>query len=374
MLYLLYSDDYEVCLGGNYRPETEVLVDTTARVLATCEQLQVPMTLFTDVACLWRYREFGGQAFVDAVEAQLQAAIGRGHDVQAHLHPHWLETQIEWDSAGHSHYTYSPRKFLLGGGGGEQPDDLFALTLSLGQRLRGYLQGLLRPVAPEYRCVAFRAGGYGLQPGMEQIVAALHQAGFRIDSSIVPGMKYNSNVNRIDFTSASDEGNYYLGGAAGYGLFEVPVVAGPVSRAAIAAHQSRKLVRKLLGRLRSRAVTPPVGYAAQQVDSGGGQPRSQLAARIGARLKEWARGWAMLELTEDPAYLWHITRSYVDRLGTTDGDLYFSFSCHSKSATQRSLQALQQYHRLVERRYGSRVQAIHFQDLDRRLSARRNAA
>src|SRR5581483_1985547 len=71
------------------------MVEPTRALLDTCESIGVPMSLFCDVACLWRYREDGDEAFPAAVEDQLRDAIRRGHDVQAHLHPHWLHARRE---------------------------------------------------------------------------------------------------------------------------------------------------------------------------------------------------------------------------------------------------------------------------------------
>jgi len=46
MIYILYSNDYEVFLGGNFKPESKVLIDTTTDVLGVCDELGIPMTLF----------------------------------------------------------------------------------------------------------------------------------------------------------------------------------------------------------------------------------------------------------------------------------------------------------------------------------------
>ena len=74
--------------------EEKVLIDTTEALLTVSEELGIPMNIFCDVACLWRYRKLGQQDFPNAVEKQLRQAIVRGHDVQAHIHPHWLKTDI----------------------------------------------------------------------------------------------------------------------------------------------------------------------------------------------------------------------------------------------------------------------------------------
>ncbi|MFC1888529.1 hypothetical protein ACFL4G_02110 [Thermodesulfobacteriota bacterium] len=362
MIYILYSDDYEVFLGGNYRPETEVLVRTTDRLLSACEAIGVSMTLFCDVACLWRYRELGHTDFVSAVENQLRHAVERGHDVQAHLHPHWIDTEIEHDGEGASRYRFDMDRFLLGNIDGQgNPAKRRSIT-DLLAHARSYLEDLLRPIDPAYVCTAFRAGGYGIQPGTEEIFTALLDAGYRIDSSVVPGMVLQSNVNRIDFTTVPERGNYCispelgLSRAAGDGIFEIPVAAGRVGSRALARADTRRVVRRL------KRLPRPVslGYSIQMTAKRNAPPGLLALARERARTIR--AGWGMLELCHDAALMADITRSYVDRCGTGAGDLYFSFSCHSKSIDPAALAAMREYHRRLEGFYGSKLKAITFRE------------
>jgi hypothetical protein len=105
---LLYSIDYEVFWTRN-DDEIRVLVDPTERLLRQAEELGVRYTLFVDVLSLFRYRELGLPRFVDAVEHQLRGAVRRGHDVQTHLHPHWLTAERNGDE-----WSFDPESFLLG--------------------------------------------------------------------------------------------------------------------------------------------------------------------------------------------------------------------------------------------------------------------
>jgi hypothetical protein len=200
---IAYSADYELYLGENFLPEVEVMVEPTRALLDTCEAIGVPMTLFCDVACLWRYREDGDEAFPAAVEEQLRDAIRRGHDVQAHLHPHWLHARR--DDGG---WTAPLETFLVGSLG--DPASLLAQAAE-------YLNDLLRPVDPAYSCVAFRAGNYGLQPDHERVFAALRETGYRVDSSVVPGLVLQNEVNRVDFRGWPERSGPL------HGVYEVPI-------------------------------------------------------------------------------------------------------------------------------------------------------
>ena len=309
---VLYSADYELYLGENLLPEIEVLVDPTWSVLDACEAAGVPITLFCDVACLWRYREDGDDAFPDAVEEQLREAIRRGHDVQAHLHPHWLEAQRK-----HGRWTAPLDSFLVGAL--DDPAPLLA-------RAASYLNDLLRPVDPTYSCVAFRAGNYGLQPNHERVFAALKETGYEVDSSVVPGLVLRNEVNQIDFRGWPERSGPL------HGLYEVPIASarfGPVEA------------------VRRRLTRPPFR-----------EPRGltiQTARATAPTLRSRIFRLDPLELGSDTRRLRSITSRYLRRVGP---DVDFSFSCHPKAVGEREREALVAYHDWLSRAYD--VEALTF--------------
>jgi hypothetical protein len=309
----------------------------------------------------------GRGTVVDSLEEQLRQAVARGHDVQAHLHPHWLQTEVEADGGQGCHYRYDWSHFLLGNCAAEENGQLYQFCVQVFARARDHLTRLLRPVNPGYQCVAFRAGGYGVQPAAATIFAALQHTGFQIDSSVVPGMLLSSHVNHIDFRAVPAAGNYWVAPETGLhrpassGVFEIPVAAGRVGC-------SLKLRQYLRRRLRPSS--PARGYGAMQAD------RSRRGRIVGflkqapRRILDLLRGWAMLELCDDPELMLHLTRRYVKRHSLLDGDLYFSFSCHSKTTTPLQIAAMQAYHRALERHYGNRLRAVHFREACRLVRQR----
>ena len=312
---VLYSADYELYLGENLLPEVEVLVEPTAAVLDACETAGVPMTLFCDVACLWRYREEGDEAFPAAVEEQLRDAIRRGHDVQAHLHPHWLHARRE-----NGRWTAPLDTFLVGALG--DPAQLLS-------QAREYLNDLLRPVDPGYACVAFRAGNYGVQPNAERVFAALVETGYRVDSSVVPGLVLQNEVNQVDFRGWPERSGPL------HGVYEVPVASarfGPVAA-----------VRRRLSRPPYRA---PRGLTIQTT--------AASSPSLGSKLFRLDP----LELGADVRRLKAITQRYLRRVGT---DVDFSFSCHPKAVGQLELEALLAYHEWLRSTYD--VDAVTFRAL-----------
>ena len=365
MLYILYSNDYEVFLGGNYLSETEILIDTTEKVLSACNNVGIPMTLFCDVACLWRYRKLGYSDFPDIVENQLRNAIKDGHDVQAHIHPHWFETNIEKKENGSCNYNYDLQKFLLGNWMLDDNDKFNDFIYDVFSRAKEYLEKLFTDVNSSYRCLAYRAGGYGIQPRTKKIFKALIDTGYLIDSSIVPGMLMNSNVNRIDFTHLPQKGNYYISPkydlekVSSEGIFEIPIIASRKARAILTKRIFNKLLQRLLGHRPTSYEL--AGYPIQSTNNTKPQ-KARYIDRICKIANSIQHGWDMLELGYDVDRMVNLTRLYVDQFDFEDHDLFFSFSCHSKSTDKISLVALESYHKKLEKIYNSKFRAITFQE------------
>jgi hypothetical protein len=313
---ILYSADYELYLGENFLPETEVLVEPTIALLAACERIRVPLTLFCDVACIWRYRQEGDDAFPDAAEAQLRDAVRRGHDVQALLHPQWLHASREdgrWEAPAET--------FVVGSL--EDPAPLLA-------RAKAYLEALLQPVEPAYSCIAFRAGHYALQPEYRRVFGALVETGFEADSSVVPGLVLRGEVGRVDYRGW----RWPEKARVIYDVLEVPI--------ATARFGPPDALFRVLGRPVQR------------------EPRGRTTwAALGKRpLLDGVFGLYPLELGPDVRRLEKITRRYLRRVGK---DAEFAFSSHPNAVAEPELEALAAYHEWLDRQYD--VEALTYPEL-----------
>ncbi len=243
---LLVSLDYEIWFTANDDPAA-VLLPPTEAILAACEAHGARATLFVDVLGMLAARRVGLGAFVDAVEDQLRRAVARGHDAQLHLHPHWQSASF--DGAA---WRFAPDTYLLAAPGLDAAA-VTARTADLAQQGIGWLRAALRDEA--YPVVAFRAGGYGIQPQDGAILRGLMRAGIRIDSSVVPGMRKRTARQAVDFSAAPDLANWHVAPETGVlvparsGLLEIPVAAadlGPVAGLAQARWQ-RRTASPLLG-------------------------------------------------------------------------------------------------------------------------------
>jgi hypothetical protein len=128
-------------------------------------------------------RELGSLA--DEWEDVVRDVYQGGHDVQLHLHPQWTKARYEagrWSLlASWSILDYEA----------DRVEDMI---------LEGkeYLEGLLRPLDPSYRCVSFRSGSWCIAPGAH-VLKALAQAGIVFDMSIAEGLHYDTEHIQLDY-------------------------------------------------------------------------------------------------------------------------------------------------------------------------------
>lgn len=364
MIYILYSADYELYLGGLSRSEEEVLIQPTEQLLATCERLAIPLTLFADMACLWRYQELGKEHFPAMASAQLLDAACRHHDIQTHLHPHWGFTSFQ-----EGRFLFDADKYLLGTVDPD-PKQRFHLTQQWLQRASDSLTSLIQPHIPTYRCLAFRAGGYGLQPDDKMILKALLATGYRIDSSIIPGWQMTTNVQQIDFTQVPNQPNYWLseeGGLTtpapwGTGIFAIPIGACTLNTWDRLTLNGPAAVRMAWATLKNQPQNPPSRGQPCNLPPDI-QPRSRWQHAYWRAQSQLATRFIRLELGTNPktllSCLHHYLEKYQQQEATTP--IFLSLNCHPKGLHQPHLEALERFQAGLIHQYQGNIQAITFQ-------------
>jgi hypothetical protein len=222
-IIFLVTFDYEISLGKNFMPLDKVLFEPTAQVLEVCERDNIPSTFFPDVCSVWAHRNAGLNDYVEKFEAQMRDALRAGHDVQLHLHPHWLDSTYkngDWEIS-------TDKMYLSELGYGAADGSARALI----QRGVNYLNELLLPVNPDYRCLAFRAAGLALQPGEKELIRQLLDCSIKLDVSIVKGLKMTIDTISNDYSRVPAQANWLMSpesgieAAASNGLLEIPVAS-----------------------------------------------------------------------------------------------------------------------------------------------------
>ena len=175
MLRVIFTLDYEIHGNGEGCPYA-LMVEPTNRMMDLFDQYGAKLTIMADMAEILKFGEYKGQTgqddyYYDAIVAQLQDAIRRGHDVQLHLHPSYFNAR---QKEGRWIQDWSEYNFA------RLPLARMNEIMILGKRI---LEELLTPIASDYKCIAFRAANWSMCPS-QNAVQALVRNGFEIDSSV----------------------------------------------------------------------------------------------------------------------------------------------------------------------------------------------
>lgn len=225
-LKLLLTFDHELPLGETTVSYANALFHPTEKVFDLAGQLEVPVNIFTDILCAHKFKKWDNDGFYKPYVVQLQKALSLKHDVQLHLHPHWLTTK------------YSDGKIL--------PSDDFKLSdfkkhphplniSGIVEKGVGALNEICFEKISDYKCIAYRAGGYNLSPESGEIFSALYKNRIRIDSSVSKGYYYRSALNEVDYYNVPVNPNWFIGIDGNYskpassGVFEIPIASKPKS-------------------------------------------------------------------------------------------------------------------------------------------------
>ncbi|SCA58939.1 Uncharacterized protein AB751O23_BI_00040 [Chlamydiales bacterium SCGC AB-751-O23] len=368
MLYILFSADYELFMGKNYLSEKEIMLDPSSKLLNLCSQHNIPMTLFCDYLCLEWFRDKGDERFPKLVESQLQDAIRSGHDVQTHLHPHWPFTEKIKDN-----FSYPLKTFLLGAQSSSEKE-CYDLAFKYLKSSKLFFEELLKPIIPDYECIAYRAGGYGIQPFTDAIFQALLDTGYCIDSSVVPGMFSRNHVNSIDFR-AFDSKSSNISLKSGASIFEIPLASAKLSlkdRLSLYPNFSNIFFNRLRKVLKtsSRSGRKPRGAPIQISRT---ETPGMLSKSFNRLLQPLKTNWMQLELSPSLKLMQKVTLNYLKEVSEEE-DVFFSFSCHPKAMHQEHFLALDHYCSWIKNHFKGKIKAIHYQDAKKLLNKKSSLA
>lgn len=175
MLDIVFTLDYEIHGNGDGCP-MELMVEPTARLIALLERHGARLTIMADAAEILKFREHmettgRDDCHYEAIVHQLRDAVARGHDVQLHIHSSYFNAtrvgdgwQQDWSEYDFARLPYQRMDWMIRSG-------------------KAWLEDLLRPVDPDYACVAFRAANWSVSPS-GNVVRALAGNGIPIDTSV----------------------------------------------------------------------------------------------------------------------------------------------------------------------------------------------
>jgi len=241
-IYLLLAFDHELPLGGVNNSYQEAIFTPTEQIMDLANSLKIPVNLFTDVLSAIRLKQLGVEnEYYYPYIRQLQKAIVEKHDVQLHLHPHWIETTLSGKNFQHTgKYGLSDYSNDNQLGGMEE-------IIKTGV---DFLNHVCKEADSTYKCIAYRAGGFNLFPETKRILQGLFLHGIRIESSINQGFYFHSDFSEVDFSSMPEKSNWFISTSGplnkevSSGLLEISIAGKPAGLKTNILHVIKKHIYK----------------------------------------------------------------------------------------------------------------------------------
>jgi len=192
---IIFTLDYEIHGNGEGDP-LELLIEPTDRMLDLFDQYGARLTIMADVAEILKFKQYkdenGFDKFhYDLITKQLKRAVETGHDVQLHLHSSFYNALYS-DGCWRQDYSEYDLANL-------NPERLESIIRD-GKK---YLEELLQDADKTYKCIAFRAANWSMQPS-KNIVTALVNNRIKIDTSVFKFGKRKGLVS-FDYSDANNE-------------------------------------------------------------------------------------------------------------------------------------------------------------------------
>ena len=272
-IHLALTDDWE--LRGNGSGDIEQIQFRAMRELVDLyDSHGVKSTFNAEVMQQLTFRKLQDthpqlKPLADAWDEHVRMAYTRGHDIELHIHPQW------------SRFTFENNRWKLAGDWSLLNYDAHASYAMLAAS-KAYLEQLLKPIDPNYRCLSFRSGSSAIAPS-PFVLRQLAELGIVFDMSLIQGLRVNTRNLQLDYTRC-DEGflPFYpqLEDARKMSAKVEPIVCVPIfsfdlSRRRCAAEVIAKVRSKLLSRNSHHSAND--SYASQEWDDVG---RSSLPAKV----------------------------------------------------------------------------------------------
>lgn len=198
MKTVILTIDYELFLGSETGSVNECMIKPTEKLSSILERNDSKMTIFWDILHYYKILEFETnhpELTRDRIliENQILDLTKRGHDVQLHLHPHWLDAKYK-----NGNWNFSYDRFKLHNLSDEYNEHDVNTILGCITISKKLMEKIIRNTNPLYRVTTFRAGGYLVEP-FDKIKNALLKNEIIVDSSVCPGLFNKSGTSPYDF-------------------------------------------------------------------------------------------------------------------------------------------------------------------------------
>jgi len=165
------SIDYEI-FGNGRGNVIDHIIEPTDKILSICDKYKVPLTIMFEVNEYLKYKEHEVELEKDLgyspsklIEIQLSEALKKGHDIQLHIHPQWLDAEYidkEW-------LIPNPKRVITSLSNNEIENIL--------NRGKQELEKIFQPIDPNYACLAMRLTNMPWCEAPSEVIPAMKKNG-----------------------------------------------------------------------------------------------------------------------------------------------------------------------------------------------------
>lgn len=235
---IILSYDYELFFGDRSGTVLKSIIEPTNKLMDVMEQNGFRGNFFVDYLMFRELEKLSDEraaADLNLLKEQIRDMVRRGHRVELHLHPHWIDAKYNgdgtWNFDDFTHYSLS-----------SLDEETIVAMFKEGT---DYLNKLAAEVEPGYKIVAFRAGGWAVQP-FDKLERAFIESGISIDSSASLGIFNYLRDSYYDFREMPNKVYYRFSNDVCIESGDGPFIEVPITSFKISFYFSleQKLLRK----------------------------------------------------------------------------------------------------------------------------------
>lgn len=195
-IYIALVDDWEL-RGTGQGNVLDLQVKPMNGLMDVYEKYGIKCTFNVETMQQLKMREFQGsfpelKMQADAWDAAVISALKRGHDVQLHIHPQWLNAYYTKEDGWKLAENWDITKY--------NRTDVDCMI----KKCMSYLNDLFKTNNIFHKLCAYRAGSWAFAPS-DFMIDVLKENGIVLDMSLVKGLKYDTKHVVLDYTLLEEE-------------------------------------------------------------------------------------------------------------------------------------------------------------------------
>ena len=191
MKNIILTLDYELFFGEKSGSVEKCMLEPIDLLIELFYKHNCKMTIFWDVLHYIRAKELNIDHEVKKIEKSIKKLIEFGHDVQLHIHSHWIDAKYlngQWIFPTYEHYRLQSLN----------ENEIFNIVAISKKTIESLTKR---------KVYAFRAGGWQIEP-FKKLKEAWLKNGIFVDSSVASGKKYDGKIVKFDFRDYPKEKVY----------------------------------------------------------------------------------------------------------------------------------------------------------------------